>query len=39
VADVREIFGRFGIVEVKTSYSIAAKGALRERGELLIWSL
>lgn len=37
--EVREIFGRFQITEVKTTYSIAAKGALAERGELVISSL
>ena len=36
--EVREIFGRFEIAEVKTSYSIAAKGSLPERGELVISS-
>ena len=34
--EVREIFGRFQIEEVKTTYSITAKGALPERGEVLI---
>lgn len=34
--EVREIFGRFQIAEVKTPYTIAAKGALAERGELVI---
>ncbi|MCW1934132.1 DNA adenine methylase [Pararhodobacter zhoushanensis] len=38
VPEVREIFGRFEMTEVKTSYSIAAKGAVPERGELLIVS-
>ena len=38
VPEVREIFGRFQVAEVKTSYSIAAKGALPDRGELLISS-
>lgn len=38
VPEVREIFGRFQIAEVKTSYSIAAKGALPERREVLISS-
>lgn len=38
VPEVREIFGRFAMAEVKTTYSIAAKGALPERGELLIAS-
>ena len=36
VPEVREIFAAFHLAEVKTSYSIAAKGALPERGELLI---
>ena len=36
VPEVREIFAAFRLAEVKTSYSIAAKGALPERGELLI---
>lgn len=36
VPEVREIFGRFEFEEVKTTYSVAAKGALPERGELLI---
>lgn len=36
VPEVREIFGRFQMAEVKTTYSIAAKGALPERGELVI---
>ena len=36
VPEVREIFGRFEMTEVKTTYSIAAKGALPERGELVI---
>ncbi len=36
--EVREIFGQFEITEVKTTYSIAAKGALAERGEVLITS-
>lgn len=36
VPEVREIFGRFQIAEVKTTYSIAAKGALPARGEVLI---
>ena len=36
--EVRELFGRFQMIELKTTYSIAAKGALPERGELLIAS-
>ncbi len=36
--EVREIFGRFQIEAVETSYSIAAKGSLPERGEVLISS-
>lgn len=36
VPEVREIFSRFEITEVKTTYSVAAKGALAERTEVLI---
>jgi len=35
VPEVREIFGQFQITEVKTTYSIAAKGAV-PKGELVI---
>jgi DNA adenine methylase len=37
VPEVREIFGRFSIEEVTTTYTIASKGAQPERKELLIW--
>ena len=36
VPEVREIFGRFALTEIKTTYTIASKGALPERSELLI---
>jgi DNA adenine methylase len=36
VPEVREIFGRFTIQEVTTTYTIAGKGAQPERRELLI---
>jgi DNA adenine methylase len=38
VPEVREIFGRFSIEEVTTTYTIAAKGAQPERRELIIRS-
>ncbi len=36
VSEVREIFARFTIEEVKTTYTIGAKGAQPERAELII---
>jgi DNA adenine methylase len=41
VQGVRETFAAFTLTEVKTTYSIAAKGVLPERAELLIsnWEL
>ena len=34
--EVRETFAGFAVTEVKTSYSIASKGVLADRAELLI---
>jgi DNA adenine methylase len=36
VPDVRQIFGQFDMEEVKTTYTIAARGAVPERAELII---